>query len=248
MAEQNQDHIVKVPTWYKFLIGGEILLAIVVLGLAAYGATFNDWFGGDGFAIFCAIAILLTHGYYLLSTIFFPAAYNCWVLLILFVFQVIWWLSCWASLAAWAATYNISIGGMSIGDAVDQVLNCKVDDYGNLVDCPSEGDRKSHRNAMAAAAGIAALNWVLIIVSLVVFSLALHHHRTSGAPYTNSGMWRTTPQNPRGIPNNTGNVEAGVVQEGKGPMQQNAPVQNYQQSYQMYPQGELQAQQPQQNY
>ncbi|KAF2467263.1 uncharacterized protein BDR25DRAFT_305683 [Lindgomyces ingoldianus] len=226
---QNRDHIVKVPDFYRFLIIAQIFIAVAVLGLAAYGATFNDWFGGNGYAIFCAIAIFLTHGYYLVSTSFFPIVYNCWVFLILSIFQVIWWLSCWADLAAWAAAYDVSFYGVALCD--DYSINSE----GDIV---CLGDRKKHRNVIAAAAGIGALEWILVIVSLVVFAIALHRHRISGAPFTMNGMWHTTPENPRGTPNA---VESGMqngAQSGKAPMQQSPQPQ----SFQMYPQAGAQQQ------
>lgn len=55
-----------------------------------------------------------------------------------------------------------------------------------------------------------------MIVSLVVFAIHVLRHRRSGAPYAANGGWRTTPQNPRGIP---GGAEA-QNEQGKGPMQQ----------------------------
>jgi hypothetical protein len=47
------DHIVAVPPYFLFILIAQIVLAVVVLGLAAYGCTFNDFFGGNGYAIFC---------------------------------------------------------------------------------------------------------------------------------------------------------------------------------------------------
>ena len=48
-------HIVQVPSWFKLLVIAKIGVAVVVLGLAAYGATFNNYFGGNGFAFFCVL-------------------------------------------------------------------------------------------------------------------------------------------------------------------------------------------------
>lgn len=86
------------------------------------------------------IASFIILGYYLLSTLKFPAAYNRWAVLVLECFAVVWWLACWANLAAWAAAFSF------------------VDD--DFVD-GSTFDSRAHsfRNAMAAAAGIGALNW-----------------------------------------------------------------------------------------
>ncbi|OCK77649.1 hypothetical protein K432DRAFT_427851 [Lepidopterella palustris CBS 459.81] len=185
MPEARRDHIVAVPPFFIFIIIAQIIVAIAVLGLAAYGATFDDWFGGNGFAIFCAIATFIINGYYLLTTLALPMAYNCWAFLVLECFLVVWWLSCWADLASWAAAYSFGLE------------TCYVDVDNNFV-CVGN-DYKKYRDVMAAAAGIGALEWVLTIVTLAVFGIYTHRHRTSGAPYMMGGAWRDTQQNPQGL-------------------------------------------------
>jgi len=61
MAGAGRDHIVSVPSFYLFILIAQIVLAITVLGLAAYGATFHIWFGGNGYAFFCVSILRKPH-------------------------------------------------------------------------------------------------------------------------------------------------------------------------------------------
>ena len=38
---------------------------------------------------------------------------------------------------------------------------------------------------------------LLAVVSLAIFAINVHRHRTSGAPYTTGAVWRSTTQNPQ---------------------------------------------------
>ncbi|OCK92349.1 uncharacterized protein K441DRAFT_697791 [Cenococcum geophilum 1.58] len=189
MAGAGRDHIVSVPPFYLFILIAQIVLAIIVLGLAAYSATFHIWFGGNGYAFFCSIASFIINGYYIASTLALPAIYNCWVFLILECLHVVWWLACWADLAAWASAYSSAydITTLSLPKA------CYFDADFEMV-CE---DAKKHKNAIAAAAGIGALLWLLAIVSLAIFAINVHRHRTSGSPYTVGAALRSTSQNPQ---------------------------------------------------
>lgn len=60
-ATQSRDHIPHVPSFFKFLVVAQIVVGLAVLGLAAYGATFNDFFAGNGYAIFCVRSTLPRH-------------------------------------------------------------------------------------------------------------------------------------------------------------------------------------------
>jgi hypothetical protein len=132
---QTHDHIPHVPFWFKFIVAAKVVVAVAVLGLAAYGATFNDFFAGNGYAIFCVklpflyhppmqmtltstqcIALLLTEAYYLVTTNFFPAFFNAWVYLVMSFFQAVWWLACWANLASWASAYKLYYIGIDLSD------------------------------------------------------------------------------------------------------------------------------------
>ena len=146
MQEYGRDHIVPVPKWFTIIKYVQLLLAVVVLALSAYGLSGLSWLGGADYSIFVAIATFIIVGYYLLSTIRLVSLYNKIAVLVLECFMVIWWLSTWAYLASWAAAFTL------IDDPVcDGYGNCYGDDsYFN--------NWASYRDALAAAAGIGALN------------------------------------------------------------------------------------------
>ena len=169
MAGAGRDHIVSVPPFYPFILIAQIVLAIIVFGLAVYGATLHVWFSGNGYA-FCvrilrnpihmpnttrSIAALIINGYYVVSTFAVPAIYNCWVFLILECLHVAWWLAWWADLAAWASAYGNSAYGIT---AYSLPKACYLD-AGLDVVCE---DAKKHKNAIAAAAGVGALLWYVL--------------------------------------------------------------------------------------
>jgi hypothetical protein len=101
----------------------------------------------------------------------FQAAYNCWAFLILACLMVIWWLSCWANLAAWAAAYDyVGLGSdCHFNDNLDYVCNKSY---------------KNYRDAMGAAAGVGALIWYLPHPSFAVNPLSvvvMHTDRLTGS-------------------------------------------------------------------
>ena len=137
VATQSRDHIPPVPSWFKFLLVAKLIVALAVLGLAAYGATFNDFFAGNGYAIFCVgfppphgpshslinssqcIALLLTETYYLLTTTLFLSLFHPYVYLATSFLHAIWWLACWANLASWAGAYKLYYVGVDLSDFQD---------------------------------------------------------------------------------------------------------------------------------
>ncbi|KAF2093585.1 hypothetical protein NA57DRAFT_81087 [Rhizodiscina lignyota] len=207
-----RDHIVQVPPFFFFLRIAQAVLTLVVFILACYGLSFSTWvFGGNGYALFVSLASFVILGYYLLTTLKFPSAYNRWAVLVLECFAVIWWLACWADLAAWAAAYSTWF---------------VFDDFDNSF----ENRAKSYRDAMAAGAGIGALNWVLWVVTLVTYGIFLHRHRNSGAPDRYGQAW-TSGSGPMG--GKDSGLEGGQQQQypmyaGPGTQQQDYAQQGYQ--------------------
>ena len=51
------DHIVDVPPAFTIIRGIQIVLSVIVLGLAAYGVSTSAWFGGQGFGIFVVCSL-----------------------------------------------------------------------------------------------------------------------------------------------------------------------------------------------
>ncbi|RFU29214.1 hypothetical protein B7463_g7115, partial [Scytalidium lignicola] len=172
--------IITLPKWTYALRGLQIFFSIVVLGLSAYGVYwlhFSSW----GFAIFTCIATWIMLTYILVVNLVESSrgAYNYWAVLALEVVSVIFWLSAMAALAATRATFTVPT---TINECVHTdnggVCDKKRDVSGNLYKRAYVAT-DSYLDMMSAAAGISAIEMILFIVTLVVFSINLHRHRTS---------------------------------------------------------------------
>ena len=93
-----------------------------------------------------AIATFIICTWYIVSVIKSPSVYNGIAVLVFECFQVIWWLSAWTNLAAWAAAYTY----------VDD--NCYGDDHCYKKRGITQTSWESYRNAIAAGAAIGAVN------------------------------------------------------------------------------------------
>ncbi|KAG9242779.1 hypothetical protein BJ878DRAFT_154057 [Calycina marina] len=191
-----EPHVVTLPKWIFVIRIIQAVLAIVVLGLSAYGiywVPYNSWC----FALFVSLATLIVVGYNLLTTHVAPCrpAYNYWAVLGLDIFMIVFWLSSMGALAATRAAfiYPATING------------CYNDGYGGVCfkrsvlgkrDVASYG----YLSMMSASAGISALEMILFIIVLVVFSIALRKHRAEKshtAPVTNAKLeTQSVPMNP----------------------------------------------------
>jgi hypothetical protein len=196
--EQRRDHIVPVPPFFLVLRCIQMVLALVVLGLSAYGLSGFAVLGGASFSIFVALVTMIIGGWYLLSSRQIPALYHKVAVLVLECFLLIWWLAAWADLAAWAGGYDFYAVTTSSVCAYGYCAPFKK----RAVDVNSW---ENYRNAMAAAAGIGALNFILFIVTLVTFAIYFHRHRIAGSPWGYGGHWAN------GIPN--GNVGGGPANQ-----------------------------------
>ena len=91
------------------------------------------------------IATFVICTWYIVSVIKSPSAYNGIAVLVLECFLVVWWLSAWGTLAAWAAAY-------SFVDYVCFDVNC----YKKRG--VTQTSWESYRNAIAASAAIGAVD------------------------------------------------------------------------------------------
>lgn len=151
MEQHNRDHIVPVPRFYFLLKVVQIILAFIVLVAVAASIGLESgygYFGGPAYAIFVAIATFLINGYYIFSTRSSPNLYHKIPVLVLDVFLFIWWISCWTTLAYWAAWASIF---------QDDLFG-----YANV-----------HWQALQAVLGIAAavgaICWITVTVNMITF-------------------------------------------------------------------------------
>jgi len=177
MTSTDRSHIIAAPA---FLLGfriAQLVVAVAVLGLAAYGVTFVS-FDGDALSLFTALASIIIVVYVLAASIALPVAYNYWAILGLDIFAIVFWLISFALLASEVAAY-------SVVDYTYTDYSCYYYD-----DCSKKRDLgldkratttvATYRNAMAACAGLGGLEFILFIITLVIFSIHLHRHRAAG--------------------------------------------------------------------
>ncbi|KAI0126866.1 hypothetical protein BJ170DRAFT_421668 [Xylariales sp. AK1849] len=143
----------------------QLVLALVALGLSAYGVAFLV-FSGDCLMLFTAIATVIYCIYCIVAEFGAPALYNYWAILALDIFLVIFWLISFALLAAQVAPY---MGGYSYCDYWGDCYTESLSDA-----------QMTYAACLAAAAGIGGLEFLIFIISLAMHSIMLHRHRKAG--------------------------------------------------------------------
>lgn len=160
-------HIIELPAFVPIIRITQLVLSIVILGLA--GNTINGLNGGTGltlgleplaFMVFCCVWTLLINTYLLATLILIPVAYNMWVHLAVEAIAWIFWLSAWAATASWASTWSI------------------YSDYTEIY---------SYWATAAAAAGMGTIMWIMYTVTLVFFCLKLYNQRFGSNPNAQAG-------------------------------------------------------------
>ena len=103
-----REHIPIYPHNFIALRIVQLVLAVIVIGLAAYGVA-GLAFDGDVFIMAVGLMTLIVTTYYLVAEYSSPAVYNYWAVLALDILLVIMWLASFALLASEvAAVYSYS--------------------------------------------------------------------------------------------------------------------------------------------
>lgn len=156
----------------------QLVIAVVILGLAAYGVTFVA-FDGDSLSLFMALATMIITVYYIVATTALTVAYNYWAILALDIFAIVFWLISFALLGSEIAVYGWGYSYSSSSSSYCYAGYCiKKRDVG--IEKRATTNYYTYRNAMAAAAGLGGLEFILFIITLVFTSIALHRHRKAG--------------------------------------------------------------------
>lgn len=229
------DHVLPLPKTSLVTRSVQLATAVAVLGLAAYGITYLS-FDAIDLTLFSALATIIITIYVIVASTALPAAYNYWAILGLDIFAIVFWLISFSYLAYDVASVKIVTYSYSRGCAFIYDGYCYKNKRGLDIAKRSTTTIYTYRNAMAAAAGLGGLEFVLFVKTLVYTSIYLHRHRKAGG--------HCMPSNP--------NAPVAVQQQ-PAPVQQTQPVyqpqQPVQQVYQQQvPQPVYQQQVPQQIY
>jgi len=168
------EHMLDTPTFLLGLRAAQFLVGIIVLGLSGYGVS-KFAFDGDSLTLFTALATLIIVAYNGVATMVNTQFYNYWAILGLDIFAVVFWLISFALLASEVA-------------GLDDIVNAVCDYYTGV--CTNSGV-ETYPHALAAAAGLGGLEFLLFGITLAFVGLSLHRHRTAGG-HCMPGQARTT--------------------------------------------------------
>lgn len=241
----SRDHILQVPAVVLGLRIVQLVTAIVILGLAAYGIEFWS-FDGDDLSLFTALATMIIVVYYLVSTIAVPAMYNYWAVLGLDIFACVFWIISFSLLASEVAQYQIVTYTSSDCLYEFDGVCYKKRSLAALAKRVATTNVYTYRNSMAAASGLGGLEFLLFVATLAITGIYLHRHRAAGGHCMAGGAVGTGAVNHESKPvelqqNNGYNGQQPVYQQQPAVYQQQ-PVQ--QQVYQQQPAEPTYQQQP----
>ncbi|KAI6323554.1 hypothetical protein MCOR34_001807 [Pyricularia oryzae] len=161
---KNRAHVPATPMWIAIVRAVQLALALLILILTAVAANkFRGAFSSFALTWFTFAWTLLHIGWLAISILIVPLIYNIWGQLAVEILSVIFWLASWAALAADAASLG-EYERMYTGDAV-------FTGTGRSSGVPN--DFKTGSSCTKAAAALGALQWVLFVVTLVFFVMAL---------------------------------------------------------------------------
>jgi len=188
-----RDHLLAVPFFTHGLRIAQLVVAIIELGLTAYGVTF--WaFDGDSLMLFTALSTIILTVYIGVSTFVLPIAYNYWAILGLDAFGVIFWLISFALLASEVSDY--SVGSASC----DYIYGYCYKKRDLALATRATTNVKTYHDSMAAASGLGGLEFVLFVATLVITALWLHRHRQAGGHcIPNAGTTGGITGEPKGV-------------------------------------------------
>ncbi|RDW80156.1 hypothetical protein BP6252_04794 [Coleophoma cylindrospora] len=172
MSSTTKPYMLPTPVFLWGFRLAQLVLALVVLGLSAYGITFLA-FDGDSLMLFTALATMIIVIYVGVASLFAPVMYNYWAILGLDVFAIIFWLISFPLLASEIANYS--------GTTYNYCYYyCYRKDKRFVPAKRAVTTIETYRNAMIADAAIGGIEFVLFVVTLVVTSIHLHRHRKAG--------------------------------------------------------------------
>ncbi|KAI2620505.1 hypothetical protein GGR54DRAFT_102670 [Hypoxylon sp. NC1633] len=160
-----KEHIPIYPKGFVAVRIIQLILAIIILGLSAYGIVYLI-FAGDALTLFTAIATIITSIYCLVAHFGPPKAYNYWAILGLDIFLVLFWLISFAILASQVAS------AFAVYHDYANFYGDYYDDYETAINI--------YGGCLAGAAGLGGVEFLLYVISLSIHGVMLHRHRTAG--------------------------------------------------------------------
>jgi hypothetical protein len=234
------DHVLNVPQTVFVSRISQLVVAVVVMGLAAYGIYYLS-FDAIDLTMFSAIATIIIAVYVIVASTAAPAAYNYWAIIALDSLMVLFWVVSFAYLAYEVA--SVDIYTYTYNDCLYSYAGvCYYRNKRSLGIAKRSTTVYTYRNVVAAAAGLGGLEFLLFVKTLVFTSIALHNHRKAGGHCVPSSLEAppVQPQPMEAVP-----VQQPVYQPQQVYQQQPVqPVYEQQQQYQQQPMQPVYEQQP----
>jgi len=177
----------------------------------AYG--YNNFLNGGNvaFFIFCCVWTWLVEAYLIVTPLFLEIAYNMWAHLAAEILLCIFWLCGFAALAA-----TVGDTSKSYSNLHKYIQQSQQYYTGSALD---EAKKSYSRwQAAAAASGFGAIIWILVTISVVVFCISLHKHRTSNPDLNAFGLAE------KGQTHEMGNVQQAPLPQQQIPQQYPQPT------------------------
>ncbi|KAF4313839.1 hypothetical protein GTA08_BOTSDO00673 [Botryosphaeria dothidea] len=154
--------MVTVPCWFTILRVFQLVLALVIIIISAFRLHYR-MNAAYFYSVVVACATIMTSTYHLIATFTFQKAYNAWIILFLDVILVFIWL-------------------IALGLTGDLARSWTRDDP-----CHGSGDnyycsRSNRRNTAIAVACLCANEFLLFLITLIIFSIRLHRQRKADQP------------------------------------------------------------------
>ncbi|TLD32713.1 hypothetical protein PspLS_01000 [Pyricularia sp. CBS 133598] len=155
-------HVPDTPMWIAIIRVVQLALALLILILTAVAANkFGVAWSSLALTWFTFAWTLLHIGWLAISILIVPLIYNIWGQLAVEILSVIFWLASWAALAADA-------GALSEAETVYT---------GRGRASGINSNWKTGADCIKASAALGALQWVLFVITLVFFVMALIRFR-----------------------------------------------------------------------
>ncbi|KAF7879340.1 hypothetical protein EAF04_000536 [Stromatinia cepivora] len=180
MAVADKTHIPGAKTPLLGLRIAQLVLAIIILGLSAYGVYWLVY-DGDALTLASAVISIVICIYVIAASTGAPAIYNYWAVLGLDIVAVILWVVSFPILASQIATAVTYYDDYTCGYYYYYYYGCSYKHKRGLgAEKRAETTWETYKRIMIATAALAGIEFVLFAITLIILAINIHRHRNAG--------------------------------------------------------------------
>ncbi|APA10456.1 hypothetical protein SS1G_07042 [Sclerotinia sclerotiorum 1980 UF-70] len=208
MAIADKTHVPGGKTPLLGLRIAQLVLAIIILGLSAYGVYWLV-FDGDALTLASSVISIVICVYVIVANTGAPAIYNYWAVLGLDIIAVILWVVSFPVLASQIATAVTYYDYDDYSCGYYYYYSCSYKHKRGLgVEKRAETTWETYKGIMIATAALAGIQFVLFAITLIILAINIHRHRNAGGHCVpGSTAPRQNEVEPKTQPNTTATVE-----------------------------------------